>query len=160
MPRKIVFKDASKEVDGSLLSASRPKAGVKLTPQQIERLLREKRSPRYMEAISKLDGGIHATDRKAYEEIMNIIREELPEITAQYPPLGLVAKCYLGHPYEVHTLDNELEIITHYETYRSMPSLLEKARSLAIHEEYAFIEVYLDKMVAVYKDGGTSLINY
>ena len=68
-------------------------------------------------------------------------------------PSGIVSKCYLGDPYEVHTLDVTGQIIEHYETYRKMPGIMEKARGLARSGSYSFIEVYPNALCAVKADG-------
>jgi len=37
-----------------------------------------------------------------------------------------------------------------------MPMDFEKARALAMHNSYAFIEVYTDKLVLIREDGSTT----
>jgi uncharacterized protein YrrD len=68
--------------------------------------------------------------------------------------LGIVAKCFLGHPYEVHTLDlSGSQIIKHYKTSELMEADFEKARTVAKHNAYVLIEVYKDKMILIREDG-------
>lgn len=129
-----------------------------LSPTAAEARLRQKRSSAYLAAMRKLDAGGHVHDRQAMEALLEAIRQELPEISIEHLPLGLVAKCYLGPPHEVHTLDRGGQIIRHYKSSESLPGVLERARSLAQHPGYAFIEVYPDKLIAVSDSGETSLI--
>lgn len=85
--------------------------------------------------------------------LLDVIREELPEIEIDMGPIGIVSRCYLGAPYEVHMLDVTGSIIEHFEVYRAMPDGLEKARRLALNGNYAFIEVYHHEMRAVAENG-------
>ena len=73
-------------------------------------------------------------------------------------PIGIVSKCYLGEPYEVHSLDVMGNIIEHYEKFRSMPSGMEKARRLATSGQYAFIEIYHHEMRAVSASGNVAVL--
>lgn len=158
MPRNILISGA-KEIQGSLLSASPPRTKKTLSPVEIERKLREKRSPGYRDAMHRLDAGTQNADPGTIDQIVQAIREEFPEVMVQYPLLGIVSLCYLGAPYEVHTLDLAGNIITHYKVRESLPGILERARPLALHKEYEFIEVYLNHLVAVRDDGTSSIID-
>ena len=131
----------------------KPKTKTALSQMQIDRVLSRKRSKEYMDAITRLDAGGHVHNQHKVDAIIEIIREEMPEIEIDMGPLGIVSKCYLGAPYEVHTLDVAGQIIEHYEGYRKMPGQLEKARGLAKSGSYAFIEVYADALRAVKADG-------
>lgn len=73
-------------------------------------------------------------------------------------PLGIVARCHLGPPYEVHTLDCALEIIEHYKIGQVLPNGLERARTLAKHPAYLFVEVFLKQVRAVSADGTVTTI--
>jgi len=64
----------------------------------------------------------------------------------------------LGHPYEVHTLDLTGQIIEHFKIGHTLPLTLERARTLALHPSYAFIEVYAKRMVTVSDSGQTAVI--
>jgi hypothetical protein len=108
--------------------------------------------------MKKLDAGGHATTREALSALLSAIRSELPELTIEHLPVGIVAKCYLGSPHEVHTLDRDGSIIRHYKTFESLPPLMERGRSLALHPDYAFIEIYVDKLIAVADNGDTSIV--
>ena len=80
------------------------------TPQ----LLRKKRSKEYMEALHKLDAGGHVHNQNKVNDIIRTIQEEFPEVQLGGVLLGYVSICYLGKPYEVHTLDLTGGIIEHY----------------------------------------------
>lgn len=131
-----------------------------LSKMEIDRLLRKPRSKKYMEAIRRLDAGGHVTNQTKVNEMLAAIREEFPELElAQVSNLlGIVSKCYLGAPYEVHSLDVAGRIVEHYKAFYKMPGELEKARSLAIHGGYEFIEVYTDCCRAVSSSGQVSVI--
>lgn len=128
------------------------------SPMELDRKLRQKRSSKYMEAITKLDSGGHTPNTALIRALIDAIIEELPEITIEQLPLGIVAKCYLEPPHDVHCLDREGSIINHYKSFESMPSALEKARGLAIHGCYVFVEVYRDCLRAVKKDGTITVV--
>jgi hypothetical protein len=127
--------------------------GVKL-----EQRLRLRRTPAYVDALSRLDAGTHGLDVGAMNELIKAIAAEFPELTVDQRPLGLVAQCRLGHPYEVHVCDLTGGILEHYKRGRSMPSPFERARSLALHPSYLFIEVYPDSLRAIARDGSVSVI--
>jgi len=72
--------------------------------------------------------------------------------------LGILAKCYLGIPYEVHTLSFSFSIIEHYKKGQTLPDGMEKARAMAARGVYEYIEVYTDYCCAVSSDGTVSMI--
>ncbi len=115
--------------------------------------LRESRSPRYLRAMAQLDAGGHGLDPRQIDSLITAIREELPEITIEQLPVGIVSKCYLGAPFEVHSLDLDGNILKHFRGTESMPPLMERARSLALHGAYTLVEVYKDGLRAVSLDG-------
>ena len=154
MPRNLL---GTKPVTGIDLTSTGVKAPA-LSTHAIEVRLRQRRSAAYIEAIRKLDAGGHVCSRHEVDALLDAIRNELPEITIDRLPVGLVSKCYLGAPYEVHTLERVGQIIRHYKTHEPLPGLLERARDLAQHAAYAFIEVYPDRLIAVAVNGDTSLI--
>lgn len=123
-----------------------------------DKLLRTKRRSQYVEALSRLDAGCHLQNPQSVQALIEALRAEFPELSLEQMPIGIVAKCYLGAPYEVHTLDVAQEIIQHYKKHQSLPVLLEKARVLAMHPSYAFIEVYIDSLRAISLDGEVSVI--
>lgn len=123
-------------------------------------LLRKSRSKVYMEAIQSLDAGGHVHNEKKVKEIINAIQNEFPEIELKGILLGYVATCYLGKPYEVHTLDMTDGIIEHYPSGQPLPNGMEKARGLAMQSSYEFIEVYVDCCRAISAGGMVSVITY
>ena len=124
----------------------------------LDRLLRKSRSKEYMDAIHQLDAGGHVHNKKEVNEIINTIKSEFPDVDINGILLGFVAKCYLGAPYEAHTLDLVGEIIVHYKRGETLPGGLDKAKSIALHGGYDFIEVYTDCCRAISSNGSVSVI--
>ena len=124
----------------------------------LDRLLRKSRSKEYMDAIHQLDAGGHVHNKKEVNEIINPIKSEFPDVDINGILLGFVAKCYLGTPYEAHTLDLVGEIIEHYKLGEILPGGLDKAKSIALHGGYDFIEVYTDCCRAISSNGSVSVI--
>lgn len=131
---------------------------MQMNKMQLDRLLRKKRSRQYMDALSKLDAGGHVHNQEKVKSIINAIKEEFPEVELAGVLLGFVSKCYLGVPYEVHSVDVTGNIIEHYQAGHVMPYGLEKARGIAIHGGYEVIEVYVDCCRAISSDGSVSVI--
>jgi hypothetical protein len=125
---------------------------------KLDRLLRQPRSKTYMDALGRLDAGGHVHNRDTVNDIINTIKNEFPEVELGGVLLGYISVCYLGKPYEVHTLDVAGGIIEHYEAGRSLPNGMEKARSIAMRGGYAFIEVYVDCCRAISNIGTVSVI--
>jgi hypothetical protein len=118
-----------------------------------EREYLNKRSKEYLEYIANIDTKT-LSETKGINELMEAIQKEFGTAELDSLPEGIVAKCFLGHPYEVHTLDFiGGNIVRHYKSKESMPDSFEKARSLAKHNAYAFVEVYRDKLILVREDG-------
>ena len=117
-----------------------------------EKQLFKKRSKKYFEALNNIDNDL-LTDTNKIDKLIEQIQNELeiPGITEM--PLGIISKCFLGHPYEVHTLDMTGNIIRHYKINEKMEPLFEPHRSLALHHAYAVIEIYKDKILLVQEDG-------
>ena len=126
---------------------------------KLNRLLRKSRSKEYMEAIHSLDAGGHIHNQKKVNDIISTIKGEFPEVELTGILLGYVAICYLGKPYEVHTLDITGGIIEHYKAGHTLPNGLEKARSIAMRGGYEFIEVYADCCRAISSNGSVSVIS-
>lgn len=163
MPRPLIKAREEQKVDASsLLSAThsevREKSSSQMDKMVLDRLLRKKRSKRYMEAMAKLDAGGHTMNKEEVDSLIADIRAECPEIDLPSLLLGIVAKCYLGEDFEVHSLDMIGRIITHYRAGTPMPDGLEKARSIAFRGGYEFIEVYADCCRAVSSSGEVSVI--
>lgn len=146
----------------SILSATSNQAQKQQTQQmdqmKFDRMLRHPRSKAYMDALHKLDAGGHTHNQNKVNEIIEAIRQELPEVVLGGVLLGYVSLCYLGRPYEVHTLDITGGIIEHYESGHTLPNGLEKARGIAMRGGYDFIEVYVDRCCAVSSTGAVSVI--
>lgn len=123
-----------------------------------EKILRNKRSLKFAEAMRCLDAGCHTETPQQIKSLIEMLQAEFPELTSGQLPIGIVSRCFLGDPYEVHTLDPVGEIIQHYKRHEALPPLLERARTLALHPSYAFIEVYTDCLRAISETGDVSVI--
>lgn len=118
-----------------------------------DREILKTRSEGYLKLIKGLDVELLAETR-GKEEFMAKIHDEFGTAELANLPLGILAKCYLGHPHEVHTLDlSGGHIIQHYKIGESLPDHFEKARTLAKHNAYAFVEVFKDKLILIREDG-------
>jgi hypothetical protein len=154
MPRPIL--GAPQATTRATSSSPAPRSTIQ--GPRLQQLLRQTRSKAYVEAMRRLDAGTHHADRVALESLIEAIASEFPELGIDQRPLGVVSQCYLGAPYEVHICDLGGGIVEHFETFRAMPPLYERARALAAHASYAFIEVYADTLRAVSLDGSVSVI--
>jgi len=141
-------------------SASTPTVAPRSTLQgpRLQQRLRQARSKAYIQAVTRLDAGTHHADRAGLDALIEAIANEFPELGIEQRPMGIVSQCYLGTPYEVHICDLSGGIVEHFEIFRLMPPLYERARALALHRSYAFIEVYPDSLRAVGLDGEVSVI--
>ena len=159
MPRPILNIKSKQENKLSLTNHNSIINKNSLSLEEQEKLLRKKRSTKYISAIHNLDTGGHVNIKQQINEIVNVIAEEFPEIEMPSILIGIISKCYLGESYEVHTLSLAGNIVTHYKKGESInPSTLEKARSLAIWGNYDFIEVYDNCCRAISSDGTVSVI--
>ncbi|WP_433863032.1 hypothetical protein [Sphingobacterium thalpophilum] len=121
-----------------------------------DRELLKKRSTRYVEMMSGLDAKT-LTDTKGIAGLLQAIQEEFGTADIANLPLGVLAKCFLGNPYEVHTLDLVgNQIVKHYKLNETLPDSFEKARALAKHNAYAFVEIYRDKLILIREDGSAT----
>jgi hypothetical protein len=134
-----------------------PAAIAKLSPGELDRRLLARRSNLYVKAMAALDAGTHQQNRAGLEALLDAIRQEFPEVHPSSQPLGIVARCHLEH-HEVHTLDCVGGILRHFKPAEAMPGLLERARTLALHPAYAFVEVYNGWMRAVRASGEVAII--
>lgn len=124
--------------------------------------IRQKRSKEYIACINKLDAGSSLDNKNTIDNIINTLKKDFPMLCI-YPPsnmLGIVACCYLGKNFEVHMLSLAGYILQHFKKGNPLPGKLEKARSLAMSEMYAFIEVYEDCMCAISENGTVSIISF
>ncbi|MEU5692277.1 hypothetical protein [Actinosynnema sp. NPDC020468] len=110
-----------------------------------------KRSREYQDALRALDtsGHVGAVD---LSRLVDDVRREFDDAHCT-TPFGIVSRCYLGEPYEVHTLALDHSILEHYELGRPLPGGLERARPVAVSAVYAAVEVYADRLVCVRLDG-------
>lgn len=163
MPRPMLRQPETREESGSILSATQTqktnKQNQQMSKMELDRILRKPRSKEYMEAMHRLDAGGHVHNQKQVDEILNAIRQEFPDIDVTGILLGYVSLCYLGEPYEVHTLDITGQIIGHYKKGETLPGGLERARSLAMRGGYEFIEVYVDCCRCVSSTGAVSVVS-
>ena len=163
MPKPMLKQPQEIIQSASLLSAtpqsSQKQQATKMDKMKLDRLLRRPRSKEYLAAMHRLDAGGHAHNQNKVNEIIDAVRNEFPEVDISGVLLGFVSVCYLGKPYEVHTLDISGQIIEHYKAGQSLPGGLEKARSLAIRGGYDFIEVYVDCCRCVSGSGAVSVVN-
>jgi len=158
MPRPILMNKAKEQEMFDISAKSTIKTNTKIDSLVLEKRLREKRSNEYMDAIGKLDLGRCDQCKKQFNNCVEVIKSEFKDIPETHQLVGLLAKCYLGPPYDVHTVDISGNIMIHYKKHESIPSLMETARSLALHGGYKFIEVYTDLLCAVKADGTVSIV--
>ncbi len=163
MPKPLLRQPQTQTHSNTILSATQNKQQIQQSQQmdkmKMDRLLRKTRSKEYMEAMHKLDVGGHVHNQHKVNEIIDAIRNEFPDLEISGIMLGIVSICYLGKPYEVHTLDITGQIIEHYKNGYVLPGGLEKARSIAMRGGYDFIEVYVDCCRAVSSNGSVSVIS-
>ena len=163
MPKPMLRQPQAQTQTNTILSATQNQQQKQQTQQmdkmKMDRLLRKTRSKEYMDAMHKLDAGGHVHNQNKVNEIINAIRNEFPDLEIGGIMLGIVSICYLGEPYEVHTLDITGEIIEHYKSGHPLQGGLEKARSIAMRGGYDFIEVYIDCCRAVSSNGSVSVIS-
>lgn len=163
MPKPMLNRPQTQTRADSMLSTTHrveQKQNTRLDKMQLDRLLRKPRSKEYMAAMSKLDSGGHVHNQHKVDEIINTIRNEFPDVELNGILLGIVSACYLGVPYEVHSLDITGQIIEHYKSGQSLGGGLEKARSVAMCKSYACVEVYIDCCRAIGHNGSVSVVKF
>lgn len=143
---------------GGVPSAPASAARSTLQGPRLEQRLRQARSKKYIEAMTRIDAGTHHANSAGLNTLIEAIANEFPELGIEQRPIGVVSQCYLGAPYEVHICDLSGGIVEHFETFRVMPPLYQRARALALHSSYAFIEIYADSVRAISLDGSVSVI--
>ncbi len=148
---RIFFKTNSENLKSDTDSREKIQSGFRS-----DRDVLKKRSENYVKLFSTIDQK-SLTDVQGWNELMQKVQEEFGTAELANLPLGIVSKCYLGDPYEVHMLDLSIsQIIKHYKVAEAMPPDFEKARSIALHDSYCFVEVYPDKLILVREDGSTT----
>jgi len=155
MPRPLFRKKSQKQLKWSTETRQ---ANQGFLHTSFEERMRQKRTSSYLETMSGLDTGEKVISQAKTKEIMDAVKEEFPDLPDSEMPVGIVAKCYLGDPYEVHTFDIETGEILHYKTSEPLPPMLERARSIAQHPSYLFIEVYPNCLCAVDRNGEVSIV--
>lgn len=158
MRRPILNTNVSTKVNVSFDPSIKSRTTVELSGMALEKRLRKKRSVEYVNSIKKLDAGGVTCSHAQVEELKQAIQSEFPELTPYQYPIGIIAKCYLGSPYEVHTLDIKLDIVQHYKKGEALPLLMDRGRSLALHPSYEFIEIFNDSLHAVTLNGDVAII--
>lgn len=159
MPKPLLKRSENIHSESKLTLKNNQKKYSVIENRNKEILLRKKRSKKYMSVLQSLDAGGHTHNQKEVEKIIHTIQEEFPEVNLEGTLLGIVSKCYLGNPYEVHCLDFKGDIIEHYKKGQSLPNGLEKARGIAQFGNYAFVEVYETCCRAISANGDVAVIN-
>ncbi|EOL49340.1 hypothetical protein [Enterococcus caccae] len=158
MPKPLLNRTNESQFD-SVFSANTKSNSMAISGDaQIEKVLRRMRSKEYLDNFSHLDSGEATIAQNKVDDILGAIAKEFPEVELSGLLLGYASKCYLGAPYEVHTVDLSGRIIEHYKQGETLPSGMEKARAIAMNPAYAFIEVYSDCCRAVSDNGLVSVV--
>lgn len=150
MPRPRI--DLGARQDGTLSAGRRSRPA----PSPTGKLLDAARSPRYLAAIGRLDASGRLSPVEI-TEIVDTVRREFEDRWSAVP-LGIVSHCYLGSPFEAHTLTVDGSIIEHYRAGEALPGPLERARGLTRSTTYLAIEVYGDRLVCVHPDGSVTVL--
>jgi hypothetical protein len=129
---------------------------VRNASRAVGRLHTGRRSESYLRALRALDGS-GALGAEDTEKFVDDIRREFHDKYCSLP-MGIVGKCYLGEPFEVHTLTLDGTIIDHYRRGQALPGVLERARTLAATESYLAVEVYTDRLICLLPDGSAVLL--
>ncbi|MGW3992437.1 hypothetical protein [Amycolatopsis sp. NPDC004772] len=135
---------------------SRSQRATNSTSASGGRLKSGRRSENYLRAVRALDasGSLSAVET---DEFVDGVRREFAE-KYHTIPFGIVAECFLGEPFEVHTLALDGSIVEHYRRGQALPAALERARALAVSPAYLAVEVYPDRLVCVRADGSVVLL--
>ncbi len=162
MPKPMLRQSQLQTQSDTILSAvqnqKQKQQAQQMDKMKLDRLLRKARSKEYMQTLHNLDAGGHVYNQHKVNEMIDTIRNEFPDLEISGIMLGIVSICYLGKPYEVHTLNMAGQIVEHYKSGQMLPDGLEKARTIAIRGGYEFIEVYVDCCRAISSNGSVSVI--
>lgn len=138
-----------------------------------ELVFRKKRSQEYINIIKNIDIDYAKVSQDKINECVKKLQESAPEAIFDESFIGVLGKCELGAEYDVHTISKNFVfgidevthqfgfgrmILQHFKIGESLPSELEKGRSLAANPSYLFVEVYNDKLIAVQTDGTVAII--
>jgi hypothetical protein len=157
MARPILGAPATR-VDSIVARDPRSRVTPSIDRARLAQRLRERRSRRYVDAVTRLDAGTHSANAAALHDLLQAIADEFPELGIEQHPLGFVSRCYLGAPFVVHICDIAGNIVEHFEDWKTMPPFFERARALALHGSYQFVEVYRDTLRAVDSNGTVAVI--
>ena len=177
MPKPIIdnnfLQNKTNSTDIKQLSLSQKKLEERSSFKSPELAFREKRPQNYIELIKNLDIEGYTISEEKMKEIVETVQNAIPNLFYDETFLGVLGKCYLGEGYDVHTLsintilgiDEKTNmigygrmILKHYTVHESLPPELEKGRSLAINPNYAFVEIYSDKLIAISENGTASIV--
>ena len=158
MRRPILNTNVDKKVNIKVSPKQISSTTVELTGMALDKRLRQKRSQAYIDCIAKLDAGGVTCSKAQMDELIQAIQNEFPDLTPYQYPIGIIAQCYLGQPYEVHILDVKLDIVEHYKKGEMLPSQMDRGRGIALHPNYVFIEIYNDTIRAITTNGDVSVI--
>ena len=75
-----------------------------------------------------------------------------------YAAAARSARSTMTRIFEVHSLDIVLATAVHVRAREPLPDGLERARTLALHPQYLFVEVYPQSMRAVRADGSVNVV--
>ena len=118
MPKPIINSNFNQETNFANSLSISPKT----TFESPELAFRRKRSQQYINTLRGFDILGHNITQDKINSIINAIKMGLPELSVNDLPIGIVAKCYLGEPYEVHTLSLiGGMIIEHYKQGQALP---------------------------------------
>lgn len=129
-----------------------------LKEEELQSRLRRKRGMQYLDALRSLDKGEFHADSKCYQEVIEAIGAEFSDFEPTQWPIGYVSRCFLGDPYEVHILNLLNQIVEHFKRGKPMPSPFEGARSLTMHKDYVFVEVYANFYIAIDGQGRAAVL--
>ncbi|ANU17898.1 hypothetical protein BBI11_13030 [Planococcus maritimus] len=158
MKRSIIHPSVKPKAPHSLSVEKTVTRTQQLTGVALDKRLRQKRSAAFISAMTQLDAGGMTSSQTKIDELKQTIQNEFPELSPSQLLVGIVAKCFLGNPYVVHTLDLDLDVVEHFQKGAPLPGSLERARSLAQHPGYEFVEVYTDELRAVSANGTVAVI--
>ncbi|WP_370295274.1 hypothetical protein [Rossellomorea marisflavi] len=150
--------DVQQQTKWNVRMETKSETTVQLQGMALDKRLRQKRSSAYMEAVKNLDAGGVTCSQAKMDQLKQVISSEFPDLQPYQMPTGIIAKCYLGRPYEVHTLDMKLDILSHYKKGESLPQFMDRGRRLAMNPNYEYIEIYSDTLRAVTGNGDVSVI--
>ncbi|WP_051271233.1 hypothetical protein [Shimazuella kribbensis] len=118
--------------------------------------LRQKRTDEYLKLVADLD--VNSQVEWDIDAVFASLEKQFADVPKQEQLIGILAKCYLDDCYDVHLIDRNQTIIHHIKKTDSVPNEFAKARGLALHPSYEFIEVYKDCIRAVARNGEVSVV--